>query len=294
MNLERTRQPDASWSLEQRAKELSCLYELEEVLSRPFSSVGEVCTEIVRILPSALQYTDVCKAQISLDGASYASPELEVTPWKLSVNISVQGSLAGDITVYYTEETPPADDGPFLNEEVKLLATIADRIGYFVGYRRMQQLLQEVQTSKQESPDNRTGEWRAVLRLLQRTDRDLFFRVSQKMLYQLSWKGISEAQTLLRESFPGETSTDTGLFENGNRPATKNGMPLSEVLSTKVFNIAAEHLGEDQILSSIQKWIQADKLNFVVEVATQNSTVAEVKNAIRRYCQLARDGVEQC
>ncbi len=43
----------------------------------------------------------------------YRSKNFEETPWKLSANIVQQDQVVGTISVYYTQETPGADVGPF-------------------------------------------------------------------------------------------------------------------------------------------------------------------------------------
>ena len=74
---------------------------------------------------------------------------------------------------------PPADDGPFLKHEKRLLKTIADRIGNFILH---QQLREAAEERREEQPRESTGEWRVILNLLHHTDRTLFENVSEKML----------------------------------------------------------------------------------------------------------------
>ena len=43
------------------------------------------------------------------------------TPWSLRAPIQVDDEPAGEVAVYYLEDQPVADEGPFLKEERKLL-----------------------------------------------------------------------------------------------------------------------------------------------------------------------------
>ncbi len=49
----------------------------------------------------------------------------------------VRDQPAGRIEVFYIEQRPHADEGPFLKEERKLLDSIADRIGHAIQHREL-------------------------------------------------------------------------------------------------------------------------------------------------------------
>ncbi len=54
--------------LRERAKELNCLYEVQELLSTPGITINEICLGIIKVLPPGWQYPDVCQAQITYNG----------------------------------------------------------------------------------------------------------------------------------------------------------------------------------------------------------------------------------
>jgi predicted nucleotidyltransferase len=68
--------------------------------------------------------------------------------------------------------------------------------------------------------------------------------------------------------------------------------PFSEKLSDETFRLAAKHLTSEQILANIQKWIQEDRLSFLVQVTNRNLSLAQVADAIRRYHYVAAEGIE--
>ena len=287
------RQEDPIWFLRERAKELNCVYRIEEILSRTEADIGDVCMDIVRAIPAGWQYPDICRAKITLEGRIYHQPYFEETAWKQSANIYVQDVVVGEISVFYSEEMPPADDEPFLNEEERLLGTIADRLGHFIGFRKMKRVFQEIQTARTDLSGHAQSEWQIVVNLLQQMDADLYRTVSQKLLNLLLWKGNEEAEALVRDSSLGRASGEYRI-DGDNWPLQKEiGSPaLEEMLSFRIFEIAVQHLGEEQMLSDIQKWIQEERLSFLVEVAGQDVPIVEVKDAIRRYRHIAQDGVE--
>ena len=95
--------------LKERAKELNCLYEVQELLNRYELDIEEICKGIIKAIPPGWQYPDVCKADIIIKGVKYQNEDFQVTEWLQSANISVHDEIIGSINVYYTEERPSVD-----------------------------------------------------------------------------------------------------------------------------------------------------------------------------------------
>jgi DNA-binding NarL/FixJ family response regulator len=83
----------------------------------------------VDFLPPSWQYADHTCAEIIFDGQFFLSRNFRKTKWRQSVPINLNGRQFGECIIYYTEEFPEADEGPFLKEERALLNAVADRIG---------------------------------------------------------------------------------------------------------------------------------------------------------------------
>ena len=49
--------------LQERAKELNCLYKVEEILNDPTANIDEQLQRIVEILPCGWQYPEICHPQ---------------------------------------------------------------------------------------------------------------------------------------------------------------------------------------------------------------------------------------
>jgi pyruvate,water dikinase len=151
--------------LRERAKELNCLYGVQELLSTPEMSVEEVCNGIVQALPPGWQYPDVCGAQIIFYGKTYQTPLYHESPWVQSATIYIQDQAVGKINVCYTEERPDSDEGPFLKEERKLIDTIADQFGFFLLHQQLRTVFQE-----HRAEEERKSDWGVILDMLKRTD----------------------------------------------------------------------------------------------------------------------------
>lgn len=117
------------YALRERIKELNCLYGISQLAERYMYSIEELLQELVNFLPYSWQYPEVTCARIFYKGNTYASEKFEVTPWRQSSLIYMYHEAVGECTIFYLEECPPADEGPFLKEERALLDAVAEQIG---------------------------------------------------------------------------------------------------------------------------------------------------------------------
>ena len=74
-------------ALRERAKELSCLYSVEELFNRPGITLPEIVRGIVEAIPPGWQYPEICRAFISYGGESYFPPDFAETPWVMRADI---------------------------------------------------------------------------------------------------------------------------------------------------------------------------------------------------------------
>lgn len=279
------------WALQERAKELNCLYEIEELLSRTEISHDELFSGVVQAIPPGWQYPDYCQAEVQLEGSTWRSPEFVETPWVLSADIVVQDRVVGRVSASYRQEMPQSDDGPFLKEERRLIGTIADRLSHFLLYERLRAVFVELRSARESAPGESGREWRVVLNLLRNTDHDLFLRISRKMANLLSWSGVPGSQPLLQGFGRGSEESENGVLGEKNRPLQKQPFDTSAELADKVFDLAAASLQGEEILARIQKWIHEDRSFFLVRVAVNPlSPPPEVADAIRRYQHIAPEG----
>jgi hypothetical protein len=276
-------------ALTERAKELTCLYAIEEALKEPHAEIDQVCEAVIRAIPPGWQYPEICRAEIILEGKEYPSHELRTTPWKLSADVVQQDHVVGTISVFYTEEMPSADHGPFLIEEKKLIETIADRLSHFLTYKKMTNVLGEWQAAGRDISESRRGDWEAVLDLIRQTDKVLFLRISNKMLNHLCWSGIEEAEGLRREHMARGRDAGNHHGDETSQPVIGRLLDFSTEFTEEIFRIAADHLSDAEILSRIQMWIQEDKLSALLQTAHRHLPLSEVSNALRRYFFAAHD-----
>ena len=94
-------------SLQERAKELNCLYCIDEILKEMEDPLDVIFSKIIEAIPPGWQYPDVCQAKIIFDNKEYYSSNFVETPWYQSADIIVDESVLGKLSVYYTVEMPP-------------------------------------------------------------------------------------------------------------------------------------------------------------------------------------------
>jgi PAS domain S-box-containing protein len=129
--------------LDERIKELNCLYDISERVTKRGTSVKETLQGAVDLLPLGWQHSNVACARIVLEGQEFTTENFIETQWKQVTEIVVHGKSAGVVEVFYLEEKPKRDEGPFLNEERHLLTAVAQRLGRTIERLKAEEALKE-------------------------------------------------------------------------------------------------------------------------------------------------------
>ena len=116
-------------ALQERAKELDCLYRVDEILGHSTADQDDTLARVVEALPRGWQYPDDCAARIVVGDHAYETRGFHHGPWVMRATIVVDGDRAGEVSVAYAAAHPDADEGPFLKEERRLIDAIAERLG---------------------------------------------------------------------------------------------------------------------------------------------------------------------
>ena len=127
--------------LDERVKELNCLYGISSLVQEPGISLEEVLQGTVELIPPAWQYPDITCARITLQGQEFGAGDLTECPWKHTADLTVHGEHIGAVEVGYLKQRPGYGKAPFLQEERTLLDAIAERVGRIVERRQAQEAL---------------------------------------------------------------------------------------------------------------------------------------------------------
>jgi two-component system NtrC family sensor kinase len=125
-------------ALQERVKELTCLYGVARLAERSELPLDELLRGIAALLPPAWQFPEAARARIVLDDAEYATPGFAPGLDRLRAPLVVGGRDRGLLEVVYLDRRPPADEGPFLAEERHLLDGVAREVAAILDRRDAQ------------------------------------------------------------------------------------------------------------------------------------------------------------
>ncbi len=267
--------------LQERAKELLCLYRVDEVLRSEESSWEVKFQEILEAIPPGFQYPEVCDARISFSGRDFQTSSFRESPWVLREDLRIRGEAVGSLEVFYTEERPDHDEGPFLREERKLLKTLADQIGFQLTHEELANAWETWESALNLFDVGEGKKWKVIIEFLDRADPQLLQRVNRRMLNHLRWKGVEGLDALLNVTDAAGTEP---RLEDDNRPLNLQLLREMPIPTDRVFRIAAEHCSEEELLNCVQTWINQDKLSFLINTMEwQESSLADIAEALERF-----------
>lgn len=128
--------------------------------------------------------------------------------------------------------------------------------------------------------------WKSYLAELRESDINLYQLISRKMLNSLCWGGIPEAEKLMESISMSTKNTNEEIVEYENKPLERENLLL---ISEKVFKIASANLTDEEILFRIQKWVQQDKLSFLIKIIEDPETsLPGIAEAIKTYMDTSK------
>jgi pyruvate,water dikinase len=274
--------------LSERAKELNCLYQIEEILKEGEAEPDEVIHRLLAVIPSGWQHAHRCRARIVYLGREYVCEDFQASEWRQSATVRVDGRPAGSIEVFYMERAA------FLPEEQKLLDTIADRFSHFLFQRELRRAVKEWDSVRRSQPQGRK-KWEIIVELLEKTDRRLFDRIARKLLNNLCWIGIEEARRLLAEysQQKGPRLTEGESVFEANRPSLKADIGAAGQLGRQVFEVAGRYLSDEEIFEQVQKWVRENRVGFLVQTLENlDTSLGDIFDALSRYHHLEEEDIE--
>ncbi len=279
--------------LEERAKELRCLYKVENILNKYESNIEEVFNALIKVIPPGWQYPHICQVKLVIRDLTFKTEGYEESKIVMSKNIIVRGKTIGEIIVSYTAHPYDYDREAFLSEEGNLLKTISDRIGQYILHHDLNLIFKKFHNTKLPEIQQETGEWKIVLDMIRKTDPTLFMSILRKLLHNLCLKGSEEAEILMSQSSISVKSGDERVHADENRPLKKKIINNYDEYINAILRLSNENFEGDDILLKIQKWMQEDKSIPLVRVLeARESTLAEISDAIRKYYHLAPEKFE--
>lgn len=129
--------------LRERVKELTCLYGIAQIASKPDCSIEAKLTDIVKVLPPAWQYPGRASARITVDGTVFQTPGFRDGVHRQTAAILIAGKNRGGVEIHYRDGRHVLKKNPFLHEEQNLINNIAGQISIMIEH-------EEARTAKAE------------------------------------------------------------------------------------------------------------------------------------------------
>lgn len=126
---------NAKLDLAERVKELSCLYAIARLAADTSMSMDKMLEGIVAILPPAWKYPKAACAKVVFDGQSYVSQNCRRPAHRQRAAIMIDGRRRGYVEVAYPKRESVGGQVPFLDEEQKLLDTVAREVAVIIMRR---------------------------------------------------------------------------------------------------------------------------------------------------------------
>ena len=251
--------------LAERAKELECLYEINEALAG--ADLPDVLQKISEIIPLGFRDIHKCTADIYFDGQHYFTRQPTENCDELQTDIIINDYVRGYIKVMYPKGTFQ-DKEAFLPQEARMLKTISNIISNSV-YK------------KNQTHDFHPGtEWESIIELLRNTDNEMLLLVCEKMLAVLA----KVSPELLVRIFDEMNWSEYRKQGEINSPL--GALPKIDVvhLSHVLFSSVAGCLSNKQIYEYICLWIYQKKTSDLVKIVSKkNSDIRSIIKAIQQY-----------
>ncbi|MBS5931967.1 MAG: nucleotidyltransferase domain-containing protein [Clostridiales bacterium] len=258
--------------LVERAKELECLYLIEESLTK--DSLTESLGKIPSIIPMGFRNPDSCKAVIEFDKQLF-NPDGKIEDGdELESAIIVNNQNRGYIKVMYPKNTFMTGEIAFLEHEVRLLNTIA---------RRFSETIDKKDSVQKYNYRNR---WEAILDLLQKTDHEILLYVCEKMLALLA----SINPNMVKNIFNEMGWVKYNLNSEVNFPLET--LPAVDVIrfSKILFGNSLINLDDLQIYDYINLWIYQGKTYELIKIVDKkDSDVKKISHALSAYLKAVKN-----
>ncbi len=144
--------------LGERIKELNCLYNISHLVEKTDISLVEILQETVDLIPLSWQYPEITCARLILQDQTITTNNFNETVWKQASYIMVHGERIGALEVFYLEERPGSDEGPFLKEERSLINAIVERLGKVIERKQAEEALKKAHDELEQRVQERTAE----------------------------------------------------------------------------------------------------------------------------------------
>lgn len=276
---------ETSKVLQERLKELNCIYGISTLIQDPSIDLDETLEKSLLLIQNAWQYPEITCVRIKTGEKVFTTSNFTKTKWLLSSHISYRKKKIGVVEVFYLEEKEKTDEGPFLIEERRLLNAVADLLSTYLEKQDINIKLNGFETKDRTVDKN---DWEIILELLVKTDPRGALRITRRMIYYLYRIQNEDITSLLANVCP----IDSKELEwcGINIPNPKEDAKELQSVQKKVFEIAKKAIPEEEISNLFQTWLKSDKgRSLLIASQKQGISLGEINSEVNRYWDIPED-----
>ncbi len=280
-------------ALNERVKELNCLYSITNLVRDKNLSFNDTIKKIADFLPQAWQYPKITCARITINGTEYKTENFKETKWSQVSNIIADEKKLGSLEIYYLEERPEIDEGPFLMDERRLIDAIADLLGTYISESTIKQELEKQRKKLDIYQKTLTGEplakeskqdWEVILDLLLKTDPRMLLRITRKMVYYLYRHENEKITNLLGTICPVDRKAANSQWCGINMPNPRQDLDSLVHVQKQIFEMAKETLSNEEISMMFQEWLKQDKARPLLLTSQKpGMPISEITEELNRF-----------
>ncbi len=182
--------------LEERIKEINCLYSLSRLVEQPQITFEQILEKMPDLIRNAYRHAETTCIRITFDGIHYQTDNFEKSELSQYAPIKVHKNKAGAIEAYYIGEKGKNGREPFIEEEQNLLDLVAERLSGIAEHKKAEDKLAIFRNLIKQSNDCIfviDPEWGRILDVNDRTCESLGH--TREELLKTTIKDIDESLT---------------------------------------------------------------------------------------------------
>ncbi len=122
--------------MDERIKELGCLYDLSLLYKNKKLLLTEVLQQSVQLIQSAFQYADITHVRLAINDTTWVTPCFQEGELALGAIIPLKDSPAGKLEVFYTQTEYDGREVSFLKKEQALLDAVGISLGQYYDLKQ--------------------------------------------------------------------------------------------------------------------------------------------------------------
>ena len=257
--------------LGERVKELNCLYGIRNLVQRQDISLEGIFQGTVDLIPPSWQYPEITCARIIIQDREWKTKNFQETIWKQASDIKVHGELSGNLEVYYLEEKPEINEGPFLREERNLINAITRLTGRIVERKQGEEALRASE-----------DKYRSIFENIQ----DVYYEVTlDGKILEIS-PSIEEVSIYKREEIIGHSLYDTYVDPKKREEFVKELLKNGKVTN---YEILLKDKDDSQGYCSVTAKLVRDKHGNPIKIIGSMHNITERKQAEEQIHALTQE-----